>query len=184
MRHRPGGGLDLITAALIGGGALLIAASIVVAIVLLVPPDLVGPTLLGPAPTPTDVVGRTAVMLPPDRVAAVLNVDAAAGAGVAARSGDHVDVLGYFSRQVTGAESVTRVLLRDVPVVTVDRSAANVALTLAVPQTQALLLQEAQALGARPFVMLRPDVAQPAAVAEAPASFSDVDLANRLTGTH
>ena len=56
------------------------------------------------------------------------------------------------------------------------------ALTLAVPQAQALWLQEAQALGARPLVMLLPDGARPAA-ADGPASFSDIDLANRLTGT-
>jgi hypothetical protein len=183
MRSRPGGGLDLTTAALIGGGALLIAAAIVLAVVLLVPPDIVAPVGVGPAPTATEVIGRTSVALPADRVAAVLNVDAAAGAGVVARAGDHVDVLGYFSRQVTGAESVTRVLLRDVAVVSVDRSAANVALTLAVPQTQALLLPEAQALGARPFVILLADSAQPA-IAGGPTSFSDVDLANRLSGTH
>ena len=41
----------------------------------------------------------------------------------------------------------------------VARSAANVALTLAVPQADALLLQEAQTLGARPFVMLLPGAA-------------------------
>jgi Flp pilus assembly protein CpaB len=126
--------------------------------------------------------GRTAVVLPADRVAAVLNVDASTGAGVAARSGDHVDVLGYFSRQVTGGESVTRVLMHDVPVMTIDRSAATVALTLAVPQDASLLLQEAQALGARPFVMLLPETAQTSASA-GPRSFSDTDLANRLTGT-
>ena len=173
MRYRPGGGLDLTTAALIAGGALLIAAALVVAIVLFVPPDVVMSGNAGPDPISAE---------PADRVAAVLNVDVAVGAGVAARSGDHVDVLGYFSRQVTGAESVTRVLMRDVPVVTVERSATNVALTLAVPQAQALWLQEAQALGARPLVMLLPDGARPAA-ADGPASFSDIDLANRLTGT-
>ncbi len=183
MRHRPAAGLDLVTAALIASGAALIAASIVVAIVLLSPVGVVLPVITEPTPGPTDAIGRTSVALPADRVAAVLSVDASAGAGSAARSGDHVDVLGYFSRQVTGAESVTRVLLRDVPVVTVDRSTAAVALTLAVPQADALLLQEAQALGARPFVMLLPGVAQPG-VSDRPTSFSDADLANRLTGTH
>jgi len=182
MRYRPGGGLDLTTAALIAGGALLIAAALVVSIVLFVPPDVVMSGNAGPDPISAEPIGRTSVALPADRVAAVLNVDVAVGAGVAARSGDHVDVLGYFSRQVTGAESVTRVLMRDVPVVTVERSATNVALTLAVPQAQALWLQEAQALGARPLVMLLPDGARPAA-ADGPASFSDIDLANRLTGT-
>ena len=183
MRNRSAGGLDLITAALIASGAALIAASIVVAVVLLEPVSTAPPAVVAPAPLPAEAAGRTSVALPADRVAAVLNVDASAGAGAAARSGDHVDVLAYFSRQVTGAENITRVLLRDVPVVSVARSAANVALTLAVPQTDALLLQEAQTLGARPFVLLLPGAGQPA-TADQPASFSDADLATRLTGTH
>ena len=161
----------------------MIAAALIGAIVLLVPPEVVAPIIPVLAASPIDVAGHTSVALPADRVAAVLNVDASAGAGVVARSGDHVDVLGYFSHQVTGAESVTRVLLRDVPVVTVNRSAANVALTLAVPQAQALLLPEAQALGARPFVTLRAEHVG-AGTDDGPVSFSDVDLANRLTGSH
>ena len=183
MRNRSAGGLDLATAALIAGGAALIAASIVVAVVLLTPMSTTPPAVVAPASVPAQAVGRTSVALPADRVAAVLNVDASAGAGAAARAGDHVDVLAYFSRQITRAENVTRVLLRDVPVVSVARSAASVALTLAVPQTDALLLQEAQTLGARPLVLLLPGVAE-AAAPEQPASFSDADLAARLTGTH
>jgi hypothetical protein len=62
----------------------------------------------------------------------------------------------------------------------VDRAGANVSLTLAVPQQSALLLQEAQALGVRPFVTLRPV----RATSEMPASFSDSDLAGRLAGAH
>jgi len=183
MRNRSAGGLDLVTAALIAGGAALIAASIVVAVVLLTPASTPPVPAAEPAPLPPDALGRTSVALPADRVAAVLTVDASAGAGAATRSGDHVDVLAYFSRQVTGAENVTRVLLRDVPVVSVARSAANVALTLALPRPDALLLQEAQTLGARPFVMLLPGLAQPLA-ADPPATFADADLANRLIGTH
>jgi hypothetical protein len=183
VRHRPAGGLDLITAALIAGGAALIAASIVVAVVLLSPSASPAASVTEPAQLPPDAIGRTSVALPADRVAAVLNVDASAGAGGVARSGDHVDVLGYFSRQVTGAEGVTRVLVRDVQVVQVARSTGGVAMTLAVPQADALLLQEAQTLGARPFVILLPGVGQPGA-SDRPMSFSDADLANRLTGAH
>src|SRR5437879_5105687 len=161
MRNRSAGGLDLITAALIASGAALIAASIVVAVVLLTPVSTAPPAVIAPAPLPAEAAGRTSVALPADRVAAVLNVDASAGPGAAARSGHHLDV----------------------PVVSVARSAANVALTLAVPQPDALLLQEAQTLGARPFVMLLPGAAQPAAAGQ-PASFSDADLASRLTGAH
>lgn len=172
------------TTVLIAGGVVLIAAALVTGFVTLSRPVEAVPErpLAEVVPTPTGVA-RTSVALPADRVAAVLNVDASVGAGLAARLGDHVDVLGYFSRQITGAESVTRVLLSDVPVVGVDRSGAAVALTLAVPRDAALLLQEAEALGARPFVVLLADAAQPAASAH-PTNFSDADLANRLTGTH
>jgi Flp pilus assembly protein RcpC/CpaB len=179
MRFRPAGGLDLASGALILGGASLIAASLVAAAVLMAPPQ--------PSASRTDLVttsptvmGRASASLQPDRVATVLTVDTGIGAGGTTRTGDHVDVLGYFSRQVTGADAVTRVLLQDVSVLAVERGGANVSLTLAVPQQSALLLQEAQALGARPFVTLRPV----RATAEMPASFSDSDLAGRLSGAH
>jgi Flp pilus assembly protein CpaB len=180
MRFRPAGGLDLATGALLLGGAWLLAVSIVAAVVLLAPaapPVTTSATELASASAPTI---RPSAALPADRVAAVLSVDIGSGAGGAARTGDHVDVLGYFSHQVSGAQAVTRVLVTDVPVLTVDRSGASVALMLAVPQEAALLLQEAeaQALGARPFVTLR-GVEQ---TAELPSSFSDSDLANRITG--
>jgi Flp pilus assembly protein CpaB len=103
------------------------------------------------------------------------------GVGAAAQPGDHVDVLGYFSRQVTGADNVTRLLLQDVGVLTVDRSGAGVALTLSVSQDAAVLLQEAQALGAHPFVTLRP-VDSSSGSATSLTTFSDADLAARLAG--
>jgi Flp pilus assembly protein CpaB len=175
-RPRLASGFDAVSAALIVGGAALVAASIVAAVVLLSPPR--SPEPAAPEPTPTPLLtGRTSAALPPDRVATVLTVDAAAGAAGAARMGDHIDILGFFSRQASGTDPVTRVLLADVPVLSVDRSGTSVALTLAVPQESALLLNEAQALGAQPLVALRP--LHP--VGEPPASFSDADLAKRLT---
>jgi hypothetical protein len=180
MRFRLAGGWDLATAVLIGGGAVLLAASIVAAVVLLTPAPPAQPTaVVQPAPTLTREASRPSAALPPDRVATVLYVDAGAGGGSVARMGDRVDVLGYFSRQVTGSENVTRTLLQDVPVLSVDRSGGNVALTLALPQNDALLLQEAQALGARALVTLRPLAGTQDM---APASFSDGDLAVRLAG--
>jgi len=175
-RFRLAGGFDLATAGLILGGAVLIAASIVAAVSLLAPPR--PPAPVAEEPTPTAVItGRTSAALPPDRVATVLTVDAGAGAAGAARPGDHVDVLGYFAHAATGSDSLTRILLADVPVVTVDRSGNSIALTLAVPQESALLLQEAQAIGAQPFIALRP--LQP--LATVPGTFTDSDLANRLS---
>ena len=174
-RFRLTGGFDAATAGLILGGALLIAVSIVAAVVLLTPPPGQAPAATEPTPTPI-ISGRTAAALPPDRVAAVLTVDATTGAAGATRTGDHIDILGYFSHQATGADAVTRVLLSDVTVLGVDRAGSSVALTLSVPQESALLLHEAQALGAQPVVALRP--IQP--LAEVPGSFSDTNLATRL----
>ena len=175
MRFKPAGGFDLVTGALVLGGCALIALAIVVSVVLLAPPRS-EPSPPPPEPTPTPFAGRASAALSADRVAAVLSVDAATGAAAAARKGDHIDVLGFFPQKATGSESVTRVLLADVPVLNVDRAGANVALTLSVPQSSALLLQEAQALGAQPYVTLR----SPAATGETPSSFSDTDLANQL----
>ena len=181
--HLKAGGLDLATAALMLGGAALIAGSIAAGAMVLTPP------VLDPQPVATEAVptmiapGRASATLAADRVATVLFVDAATGAGSAARAGDRVDVLGYFSRQIVGSESVTRMLLQDVPVLTVERSGASIALTLAVPHDGALLLQEAQAIGGRPFVTLRSVTVGPD-VAGGPRSYSDTDLAARLAGVH
>jgi len=182
------GGLDLATPALILSGVALVCASFVAAATQLAAPAApaavvepsaaVEPDVAAPAPS---LPGRPSAGLSADQVATVLFVDASMGAGTAARSGDHVDVLGYFSRQVIGSESLTRTLLQDALVLSADHSGPTVALTLAVPHAGALLLQEAQAIGARPFVTLRSAHAGPEAEGVAP-SFSDTDLAARLAG--
>jgi hypothetical protein len=180
MRVRLAGGLDLVTGGLIVGGAALIAVSIVATVVLRAPQPDPGPT----APeVPTRVASsRPSIALPSDRVAALLHVEAATGAGGAVRPGDRVDVLGYFSAQVTGTEGLTRMLLPDVAVLTVERSGSSVALTLAIARDTALLLHEAQSLGARQFVTLRPYAAGDAT--RVWATFSDAELASRFVGAH
>lgn len=172
MPPRSLAGLDLVTGALILGGACLLAASIVAAVVLLQPPRVSSAPAPEPTPTPLPI-GRPSAALPSDRVATVLTVDTAAGAGSAVRPGDHVDVLAFIARE-------THVLLQDVLVLGVDRSGSSIALTLAVPQTSALVMQESQALGAHPFVTLRP--LQP--LGEMPTSFSDTDLFERIAPEH
>ena len=174
MRFRPAGGLDLTTGALILGGASLIAVSIVAAVALFAPPASIPPATVAPAANPR-VADRPSAALDAEHVAAVLNVDIGAGAGVAARAGDRIDVVGFFSRQITGS-AVTRILVRDAPVLRVDRTGGSVALTLEVTPSGALLLQEAQALGARPFVTLR----SAQATAELQAGFSDSELAQKV----
>jgi len=172
------GGLDGLSLGLLAAGALLLAAALVGAAVLVAP---AGGGTAAPAPTPLPALDSLPpdAAVPADRVATVLAVDAAAGAASVARSGDHVDVLGYFGHATTGGDSITRPLLEDVPVVSVARSGATVDLTLAVPQDGLLLLQEAQALGARTFVALR-STAQPSGRA-LPSSFTDADLASRIS---
>ncbi|HLZ26146.1 MAG TPA: RcpC/CpaB family pilus assembly protein [Chloroflexota bacterium] len=181
MRFTAVGGLDLVTGVLMLSGVVLIAGSLVAATTLLTPVQS-GAAAEAATRTPAPTLGtRPSVVLAADQVATVLFVDASTGAGSATRSGDRVDVLGYFSRQVIGSESETRLLLPDVPVLTVDHSGSGVALTLAVSHDGALLLQEALAIGARPFVTLRAMPAIPDA-AGVPRSFSDSDLADRLAG--
>ena len=177
MRLRALSSLDFITLALLCAGALLVAVAVIGIVVVLEPnSQLAEQTTPGAPPTPTGE--RAAAALPADRVATVLYLDAGVGAGSVARASDHVDVMGYFSARVTGGGGLTRVLLTDVPVLSSDRNGPSVALTLAVPQDTAVLLQEAQALGARPLVTLRSALA--GAAPNMPTTFSDTDLAQRL----
>jgi hypothetical protein len=176
MRLRPVGGLDLTTGTLLLGGAALLALSLVGAFVLLAPPAA------KPTPPPEPVAeSRAADALTADHVVAVLTVDGSSGAATAVQAGDRVDVLGYFSKQLTGTVGFTRVMVHDVPVLTSERSGTNVALSLALPRDAAMLLHEAQALGARPFVTLRA-VGSAVDAEPAQATFSDSDLAIRMAG--
>ena len=163
---------DPLTLARVGFGAVLLAAAIVGVLVVL------QPVAAGPAQPTAEPATQLTPVVPPDRVATVLRVDATGGAAAVAHVGDHVDVLGYFSRQVTGGENVTRLLVADVPVMAVAPDGSGAGLTLAVPQATALLLHEAQALGARPFVVLRSGAGGETTY---PSSLTDSELAERLT---
>ena len=157
-------------------GVALVATAVAVALL------IVRPQPLPAEPAAVTVTQQTSVELPASRVATILRVDAGAGAAGLARPGDHVDILGYFSRQVTGGDGVTRRLLEDVPILGVAREGRTTALTLAVPHEGALLLQQAQALGGQPFVVLRA-AGSPAGGAPAPSAFSDSDLVRRASET-
>lgn len=174
MRLRRFGGVDALTLALLVAGAALLAVALLAAVELVSPPA----AEVQPAPAVEPTSSPTAAS---DRVSTVLSLDAGAASGAAyvTRAGDRVDVLGYFPQQVTGNQGLTRLILQDATVLSVARSGNVVALTLSVTQDAALLLQEAQALGARPYIALRS--AQTAAGADGmPARFSDADLATRV----
>jgi hypothetical protein len=138
VNARFGGAVDPSGVGLLALGVALVAASLVAALVILLPPA-----------RPEAAPAPAALEVPPNRVATVLNVEASAGAAAAARPGDRVDVLGYFSRQVTGSDGVTRRLLEDVAVLSVGREGSRTTLTLAVEQESALMLQQAALNDAR-----------------------------------
>lgn len=172
MRNRPFAAMDATTLLLVVAGSVLLAASIVGFVVLAQPTRATPET----APQTMATIEATAAA-EPDTVATVLRLDATASVGGAARTGDRVDVLGYFPRQVTGDENVTRVLVSDVPVLGMSPDGGGASLTLAVSQSTALLIHEAQALGARPFVVLR----SARGPTTSPASLNDSQLAERLS---
>ncbi|GAC1328675.1 MAG: hypothetical protein NVSMB2_27930 [Chloroflexota bacterium] len=177
MRFRLAGGLDLTTAALLVGGVVLVAVSLIAAGSLVLPTT----TLPLSEPTPTSHTlapgARPAASLPTDRVAAVVYVNSSLGAVSAIKVGDRVDILGYFSSSASQTENTTRTILEDVLVLSTQPSGSDVALTLAVQQSEALLVNETQALGVRPFVMLP---ATHSGTTPPPATFTDSDLAARL----
>ena len=177
MRFRRAGGLDLTTAVLLAGGVVLLAAAIAAGVSLRMP----SPGTATSQPTAASQMiaqgARPAAAVPADRVAAVLYVNSGLGAGAAIRVGDRIDVLGYFASTATQPENTTRVLLQDVLVLATQAMGSDIALTLALQQSEALLVNEVQALGVRPFVTL------PAArtgTIPPPSSFTDSDLAARL----
>jgi hypothetical protein len=171
MRRRAFGGLDGLTLALLLAGAACVAFAFVGVFVLISPPGTSAPRQA--AATPPAQPGQAG------EVATVLYVDAAAGAGSAARAGDHIDILGYFPAAASGSQSLTRLLLQDVSVLSVARTGNTVALTLGVSQAAAVMLQEAQALGGRPYIALR-SAESTAQADDMPSSFSDADLAARI----
>jgi hypothetical protein len=165
--------LDGLAVILLVVGVVALAASMYAALRMIAP---LAPPATAPASTSTVVAPP---VLAADHVATSLNVDAGLDSAAAARPGDHVDILGYFSRQVTGGEGMTRVLLTDVAVLGVGRDAGRVALTLALRQEEALLLQQVQALGVRPFVALR-SARAPLGSEALPTAITDRDLTLRL----
>lgn len=105
--------------------------------------------------TSTLAAGRISVQLPPGQVAFVVRADSNAGASSAVRPGDRVDILAFFSAEAAGGQAMTRALVRDTVVLAAERERDTQAVTLAIAPDQVLLLQQAELLGARPFVVLR-----------------------------
>jgi Flp pilus assembly protein CpaB len=167
--------LDVVAVALLAAGVLALAVSFYAALALFAPP--VVPSDNAPVPSTPQPTDRAT--LPSDHVATMLHVDAGVDSSAAVRPGDRVDILGYFSRQVTGTEGMTRPLLANVAVMNTGRDGGRVSLTLALQPDDAVLLQEAQAIGVRPYVALRSAHASASADMR-PAPVTDRDLTTRM----
>ena len=134
-----------------------------------------GQSLL-PTEPPADLAfGPLAVRVPKGEVAIVLRANLAAGAGSTVGRGDRVDAYVFFPAQGPGREAMTRLFLQDTLVYGSAPSGDSSALTLAMPLSEALLLQHAMQLGGKPFVVLRSS--QGARASRAPEKVSDADLA-------
>lgn len=142
--------------------------------------SLGGPGSLPTAVTPTPAPDRLTRQLPAGQVAFVVRLDRTLDAGGAVQAGDRVDVLAFFSASVTGGEALTRSLVRDSLVLSSVRQSDVQAMTLAVTPDQAVLLQQAEQLGGRQFVVLRPT--QGPAPKPSIEAFGDRDLESWLSG--
>ena len=133
-----------------------------------------GQQVLVPEPPAELAADPLAVRLPRGEVAIALRVNLAAGAGSTVRRGDRVDAYVFFPAQRPGREAMTRLFLQDTLVYGSAPSGDASALTLAMPLSEALLLQHAMQLGGKPFVVLRSG--QGARASPAPERLSDADL--------
>jgi hypothetical protein len=163
MRARPFAAMDALTLLLIGFGATLMAGAIAGIVVLVTEASPVPPS--------------SAIEPPPDQVPTHLSSDAPGGTAALARVGDHVDVLGYFAGQPVGQDHFTRLLIADVAVIAIVEDNGHPTLTLGLPQASVVVLREAEALGARPFVVLRSN----SGPVDYPSALNDSELAGRLS---
>jgi Flp pilus assembly protein CpaB len=121
--------------------------------------------------------------VPPGQVATALRVSRSEGVAGALRPGDTIDVLMAFTDRASGVSPTTRVLMREKLVYAVALEGDVQSVTLVMPPEEALLLQDALQVGARPYLVLRS--AAGLGGAEAPFALSDEALSawiGRLTG--
>ena len=136
-------------------------------------------TRRGPSdPALSSAAANLSARVPPGEVATSIRLDSVAGVGGGIRAGDVIDLYAFFPAQLGGGLAVTRVLLRESLVYGVAREAGAQALTLSMDPAQAMAVQQALQVGARPLAVIRP---ASFSAPPAPAAFSDHDLVGWLT---
>jgi hypothetical protein len=134
----------------------------------------------GEASSPsTPVSGNLSARVPAGQVATAIRLSRVESAGGAIRSGDLIDLYSYFPERSTDAGPFTRVLLSDKQVYAAVPDNDSESVTLVVSPDEAILLQNALQIGARPFAVIRSGRGGPPAAA--PASISDENLATWIT---
>lgn len=116
--------------------------------------------------------------VPPGEVATSIRLDAVAGVAGGIRAGDVIDLYAFFPSPLSEGVAATRVILRETLVYGVARDGGTQTLILAMAPGQAVQVQQALQLGARPLAAIRPSRSS---APPAPAAFSDADFAGWLT---
>jgi Flp pilus assembly protein CpaB len=117
--------------------------------------------------------------VPSGQVATALRVSRSEGVAGVLRPGDTIDVLAAFAARVTGGATVTRVLMREKLVYAVALDSNTLSVTLVMPSEEAILLQDALQVGARPYLVLRSSAGL--AGNEAPPVFGNEGLSAWIT---
>ena len=124
-------------------------------------------------PTPTP--GSLSSLIAPGSVGMVLRLDRMAAAGGLLTRGDHVDIYATYPGASGGLAPTSRLLLGDVEIFDSSIEGDVQAVTLAIPPQQAIQVQYATSVGAKPFVLLRSSGGRPGLAAS--TAFSADDLA-------
>jgi hypothetical protein len=93
--------------------------------------------------------------IPADQVATSIRLSQVESVAGALRAGDPIDVYGFYPERLTGDVAATRTLLRQKLIYTTTQDPEGQSVTLAMPPQEALLLEEALRMGARPYAVLR-----------------------------
>ena len=163
---------------LLVGAGLLLSALLATAVML-----SARPSRLDATDDPRPSVVALSARVPPGQVATALRVSRSEGVAGALRPGDTIDVLAAFADRVSGGSPSTRILMREKLVYAVALEGDIQSVTLVMPPEEALLLQDALQIGARPYLVLRS--AAGLGGAEAPSAFGDEALSawiGRLAG--
>jgi Flp pilus assembly protein CpaB len=154
-------------------GVVMIVLAVAGSIVLVLGAAGAGGRSTAPVAAATNLSAR----VPEGTVATAIRLDPTASVGGAIQPGDVVDLLAYVPEQLSGGEPVTRVLVREGLVYAATKGTTPQTVTLAMPPSQALQVQQAIETGARPVAVVR---TTKGAIPSGPEVFGDRDLISWL----